>query len=56
MALNRFLICLIANFVCFSFASPLHVRNTDALVQTVYHFSNETVSCEVFSPYVECDN
>jgi hypothetical protein len=44
MALTRFLIGLIAIFVCSSLASLVHYRDADALVQTVYHFSNETVS------------
>jgi hypothetical protein len=51
MGLNRYLICLVAISVCFSLASPLHVRNADTLVQTVYRFSNETVSHWVFFPY-----
>lgn len=51
MALFRYLIWLIGILVYLSLASPLHVRNADALVQTVYRFSNETVSHWVFSPY-----
>jgi hypothetical protein len=50
MALFQYLIVLISNLVCFSLASPLHVRDADALVRTVYHFSNETVSYWEFSP------
>jgi hypothetical protein len=51
MALFQYLILLVSNLVCFSLAFPLHVRNADALVQTVYRFSNETVSHWVFFPY-----
>jgi hypothetical protein len=45
MALFQYLIWQIGILVYLSLASPLHIRNADALVQTVYHFSNETVSC-----------
>jgi hypothetical protein len=44
MALFQYLIWLIGIIVCLGLASPLHVRDADALVRTVYHFSNETVS------------
>lgn len=49
MAFNLILIWLIDILVCLSLASPLNVRNSDALVQTVHHFSNDTVSdCVIF--------
>lgn len=44
MVLSKLLAFVFGLFVYACVASPLSIRNADALVETVYRFSNVTVS------------